>query len=312
MENNLFFTFNQYLQKEFGCRVYKVSVDGEFSCPNRDGTKGKEGCIFCDATGSSSKTNCPSKSIKEQVLENISVRNSRYKAKKFIVYFQSFTNTYAPCSILKKRYDEAVHAHEDIVGLAIGTRSDCVDEEKIALIADYKKILPYVSIEYGMQTIHNKTLMNLNRHETHEDFLTSLELSRKYSIEPIVHVILGLPGESYEDMLQTADTLRRLGIKGVKIHVLTATINTPLSRMYEKGLWAPLSYENFLPLACDFLERLPKDCVIYRLAGGGYAKDLIAPLWPYEKRHDLQQSINEELLRRNSFQGSFTFHSSVK
>lgn len=305
MKEKLFFTFNDFLQNQFGCRVYKVSVDGGFSCPNRDGTKGQNGCIFCDASGSSSKTVCHATSIKEQVLHNIKVRKRRFHAQKYIVYFQSFTNTYASCSILKSRYDEAVFAHPDIVGLAIGTRSDCIDEEKLSLIASYKKNLPFVTIEYGMQTIHNKTLKKIDRKETHEDFLKALELSRKYGIEPVVHVILGLPGETDQEMLQTALALNKLKIKGVKIHVLTAIKETPLAHLYEKRLFTPLSYEKYLGLVCDFLERLPKDCVIYRFAGGGHAKDILEPKWAYEKRNTIQQAIAEELKKRKSYQGSF-------
>lgn len=313
MEKKLFLTFNDYLKKNFGCKVYKVCVDGGFSCPNRDGSKGKEGCIFCDAQGSSSQTNCSSTPIHDQVVENIRIRKTRYRAKKFIVYFQSFTNTYKSPSILKKLYDEAVFADKDIVGLSIGTRSDCIDEEKIALIAEYKKFLPYVSIEYGMQTIHDKTLIRINRQETHNDFLSSLKISRKYDLEPVVHVILGLPGETTEDMLKTADTIRTLGIKGVKIHLLTALINTPLADLYKKGLWTPLTYEQYLPLICEFIARLPEDCVIYRFAGGGHPNDIIAPIWPHKQKNYLHKNIEEELIKRKSCQGSYlssNFHDS--
>lgn len=217
-------SFNSFFKKKFGCRVYKVSVDGGFSCPNRDGSKSSLGCIFCDATGSSSRT--LAHSMETQILQNIAVRKTRYRAKKFIIYFQSFSNTYAPVEKLKSLYDTAIATHPDIIGLSVSTRPDCIDEEKMALLASYKKKLPFVSIEYGMQTIHNKTLKRINRHETHEDFLKALKLAKQYDLHHVAHIILGLPEENKDDQMATADMCKELEIEGVKIHMLVAMKNT--------------------------------------------------------------------------------------
>ena len=296
----LYRSYHDFLTETFGCRVYKVSIDAGFTCPNRDGTKGVGGCIFCDETGSSSQTHKDVVSIEQQVQQNIRIRKTRYKAKKFIAYFQSFTNTYASPSHLKHLYDQAVHAHPDIVGLAISTRSDCVDEEKIALIASYKKQLPYVSVEYGLQTMHDKTLKKLNRHETFQDFKTALSLTNQYELDHCVHVILGLPGETREDMLETANALYRLDVRGVKIHLLTAMKNTPLAKLYTRGKWEPLSFDTYIALVCDFIQRLPPNCVIHRLSGSGHPMDILAPSWIYKKKGAIIHAVNEELSKRKA------------
>jgi radical SAM protein (TIGR01212 family) len=297
-------TYTQYLQEKFGCRVYKVTLDGGFTCPNRDGTKGRGGCTFCDDTGSSSRAQERGDSITEQVLKNIEKRRTRVKADKFIAYFQSFTNTYSRPERLKRLYDEAVFAHPDVVGLAISTRSDCVDEEKMALIASYKDRIPYVCVEYGMQTIHDRTLERMNRCETHEDFVRSLALTRQYDVEHCVHVILGLPGESWEEQMATADRLAELRVDGVKIHLLVAMENTADTAAFLRGEWEPLEIEEYVSLCCDFLERLHPECVIHRVSGNGHPKHVIAPRWMQQRKNDVIQRIDREFERRGTRQGS--------
>ena len=206
------YTYNDYLKKRFQTRVYKISLDAGFTCPNRDGTKGKNGCIFCDEKGSSSRTHGDSTPIEQQALVNINVRKSRYGAKKFIAYFQSFSNTYAPCDQLKKIYDKALFSHPDIIGISISTRPDCIDEEKVQMIAEYKKKFPYVCIELGMQSIHDKTLSLINRQESHQDFLAAYALIKKYGLEHCIHIILGLPNESRQNQIETAKNLADLQI----------------------------------------------------------------------------------------------------
>lgn len=292
MEQSLFISFNDYLKKKFGYRIFKVSIDGGFTCPNRDGQKGFGGCLFCDETGSSSRTNPQKLSMQEQILNNIKVRKSRrFRAKKFIAYFQSYTNTYAPASTLKKRYDEAISSHPDIIGLSIATRSDCLDEEKINLIASYKAKLPFVSVELGLQSIHNKTLHLLNRQETYEDFLKAFALIKKYQLEHCVHIILGLPGENEMDEIQTAKTLASLGVEGVKIHLLVAMKNTPLAEMYQKGLWQPLSFEEFIKRAVAFIEKLPSNCIIHRISGNGHPMHIEVPQWMRFRRKEILPAI---------------------
>ncbi|MFA5249906.1 MAG: TIGR01212 family radical SAM protein [Parachlamydiales bacterium] len=307
MEKQLqpYFSYRAYMQKLFSQRVYKISIDGGFSCPNRDGTKSYQGCIFCDAQGSSSKTNPQNTPIKAQVLKNLKIRQSRYKAKKFIAYFQSFTNTYAPLEVLKKRYDEAVFAHPDIIGLSIATRPDSIDEEKIKLIASYKEKLPFVSLEYGLQTIHEKTLQLINRQEHFSDFLKALELARKYQIHPVAHVILNLPGEGRKEMLETAEALRALKIEGLKIHLLAALKNTALEQLFIEGKWQGLSFQDSVSLCCDFLERIPKATVIHRVSSqNGHHQDLVHPLWMKEKKEPFMEALKAEFFRRQSYQGS--------
>jgi len=306
MKQKYYRSYHDVLQERFGCRVYKVSIDGGFTCPNRDGSKGVGGCIYCDETGSSSRTRSEKDSITDQILKNIAVRRQRYRASKFIAYFQSYTNTYDSVENLKGKYDEAISAHQDIVGLAISTRPDCVDEEKLVLIASYRQLVPYVHVEYGLQTVHNCTLQRLNRCETYEDFLRALSLTKDYQIEHCVHVILGLPGESREDQLFTADQLAEWRVQGVKIHLLVAMEKTLLAEQYAMGLWKPLDFEETISLACDFIERLHPECVIHRIAGNGHPLHLVAPSWmkTRTRKEEILEAIRREFIRRRTQQGS--------
>ncbi len=299
-----YFTLNKYLQKRFNERVYKISIDANFTCPNRDGTKGSGGCIYCDKFGSSSRIHKKRTPIKDQVLNNILIRKTRYKAKKFIAYFQSFTNTYGDIKYLKKIYDQAVFIHPDIIGLSISTRADCLDEEKVQLIASYRKYLPYVSVELGMQSSHDKTLKLINRGETHKDFLKAVELLKKYNIAIVSHVILGLPNETKNDILKTADRLANLEISGIKLHFLIALKNTELENMHNQKKWSPLTFDNYVNLCADFIERMPPEYIIHRTAGSGYPKDIIAPKWIYSNKNEVMQAIQHVLEKRNTHQGS--------
>jgi uncharacterized protein len=303
VENRLYYSYGDYLKSKFGCRVYKVSVDAGFTCPNIDGSKGVGGCTFCDESGSSSLTNALGTSIADQVLKNISVRRSRYQAEKFIAYFQSYTNTYASVDRLKKVYDEALEVDPDIVGLAISTRPDCIDEQKIALIAGYKKRVPYVSIEYGMQTMHDRTLKAINRCQTHDDFLNAISLTKKYDLDYCAHIILGLPGEDREDMIATAKSLAQINIQGVKIHLLVALDNTPLAKSYLRGRWKPLDFEQYVSLICDFLEYLPSDCIIHRFGGYGHPMKVVAPKFMYQRKHEVRDRVAQLLTERGTYQG---------
>lgn len=301
---SFFYTFNDEMQKKFGCRVYKVSVDAGFTCPNRDGSKGVGGCIFCDECGSSSRVHTPAVSVKDQLVNNILVRRTRYGGQKFIAYFQSFTNTYAPIDYLKKVYDEAVTAHPDIVGLTISTRADCMDREKLELIASYRDRVPFVSIEYGLQTIHNSTLQRINRQETHEDFIRAIEWTHQLDLDHCVHVILGLPSETKEQILETADKIAEYQIRGVKIHYLVAMEKTVLANQYHQGLWKPLKMSDAISLTCDFLERLPENCVVYRIGGNGHPVHGVAPEWVWQKKKEVIEEINLEFQKRGTRQGA--------
>lgn len=295
--------YNQYsahLKNKFGVKVYKVTLDAGFSCPNRDGSISSGGCIFCDDGGSFSQAHSNLLSIEEQLETGIENLTNRFKAKKFMSYFQAYSNTYKPLNELKNIYSSALK-HPDIVGISIGTRPDCVDSEKLKLISEFKDDY-YTWVEYGLQTIHDKTLMAINRGHDFDYFLKAYEKSKEVGINVCAHVILGLPGESREDMLKTSQKLAELKIDGVKIHMLCALENTLLSRQYKEGKISFMSEEEYLNTVCDFLEILPPETTIHRLAGNGLKKNLIAPLW-LGKKLDALNKIDRELERRDSHQG---------
>lgn len=292
--------YSQHLEELFGCKVYKITLDAGFSCPNRDGTLSSDGCIFCDEGGSFSRAHSNLFSIEKQLETGIESLKTRFKAKKFISYFQAFSNTYAPIDHLKNVYDQAL-SHKDITGLSIGTRPDCVDPEKIDLISSYTDKY-YVWVEYGLQSIHNRTLNLINRGHTAEDFIKAVKLTQNKKINICAHVIIGLPGESKKDILVTAKTLADLGINGVKIHLLCALKGTELEKMYNRGEFKPLLIDEYVDIVCDFLEILPPDVTIHRLAGNGLKEILVAPRWLGEKFKALNM-IDRELEKRNSCQG---------
>jgi len=294
--------YGEYLKTKLGYKTYKLTLDAGFTCPNRDGVKAYGGCTFCDQTGSSSRAQDVDDTITRQLLDNMERQRQRFGAEKFIAYFQSFTNTYAPVETLKRLYDEAIYAHPDIIGLAISTRPDCVDEEKLALIASYKDKIPYVSVEYGMQTIHDRTLELLNRAETHADFLQAYEWTQKVGIEQCIHVILDLPGESWEEQMATADKLAELKAHGVKIHLLCAMEKTPLATQFQRGEWQPLEKERYIELICDFIERLHPETIIHRVAGNGHRLHVVAPLW-LQRKLEIMNDIEAEFTRRGTRQG---------
>ncbi len=297
-------TYNHYLQGLIGCRVYKVSIDAGFTCPNIDGSKGFGGCTFCDETGSSSRTNEPKTSIKEQIQRNIEHRRTRFKAQKFIAYFQANTNTYASLERLKRLYDEALAVDEDIIGLAISTRPDCVNPEILDLIATYKSQVPYVSVEYGLQSVHDRSLELVNRCERYADFLQAYEWTQARHLDHCIHVILGMPAETHADMMHTADELARLKVAGVKIHMLVAMNHTPIAEDYLNGRWQSMDFDTYVKTCVDFIERLHPSTVIHRVAGNGHFKHVVAPSWMASQRQDVMAAIDACFAERGSQQGS--------
>lgn len=295
--------YNQYsahLKNKFGVKVYKVTLDAGFSCPNRDGSISNGGCIFCDDGGSFSQAHSNLLSVEEQLEVGIESLSARFKAKKFMSYFQAYSNTYKPLEELEKIYKSALK-HPDIVGLSIGTRPDCVDGEKLKMISQFKEDY-YTWIEYGLQSVHDKTLKAINRGHDFDCFLRAYEKSKEEGLNVCAHVILGLPGETKEEMLQTAQKLAELGVDGVKIHMLCALEGTKLSKMHEAGEISFMSEEDYIHTVCDFLEILPAETTIHRLAGNGLKKNLIAPRW-IGKKLDSLNKIDRELEKRASFQG---------
>lgn len=304
--------YNQYsahLKSKFGVKVYKVTLDAGFSCPNRDGTISNGGCIFCDEGGSFSQAHSNMLSIEEQLETGIETLSQRFKAKKFMSYFQAYSNTYKPLHELKNIYSSALK-HPDVVGISIGTRPDCVDRDKLKLISEFKDDY-YTWIEYGLQSIHDKTLNAINRGHDFNCFLKAYEQSKEVGLNICSHVILGLPGETREDMLKTAEKLAELKVDGVKIHMLCALEGTLLSKMYDEGKISFMSEEEYLNTVCDFLEILPPEATIHRLAGNGLKKNLIAPRW-LGKKLDALNKIDRELERRNSYQGVYHVEASAE
>ena len=293
--------FNTYLKEIFGERVQKISLDAGLGCPNRDGTISHRGCIFCDRRGSGTGALINhGLSITRQIAEAKGFIRKRYKAKKFIAYFQSFTNTYAPVSYLKGLYDEAL-AQKDMLGLSVATRPDCVDREILTLLSSYQAD-HLVWLEYGLQSSHDKTLKLINRGHDVSCFEQSVLMADEYPINICAHIILGLPGEDREMMLQTARFLSNLPVRGVKIHLLYVVKGTPLSEFYHKERFRCLEREEYANLVVDFLELLPPEMVIQRLTGDPVKSELVAPLWAKEKQANLTL-IQTTLERRKTWQG---------
>lgn len=295
----LYRDLNTALRERFGCRVQKISLDAGLTCPNRDGRVGFGGCIYCNTLGSGTGVS-RSQSITSQLESGKAYLRQRYKARKFIAYFQSYSNTYAPLEKLRSLYEEALSV-PDIVGLTIGTRPDCVDEPVLDLLAELDE-RTYVSVEYGLQSIHNRSLDLINRGHTYETFLDAVNRTRKRGLEICVHVIIGLPGETKEDMLETARALGETDIQAIKIHLLYVIQNTPLHRLYEKGAYQCLSREAYVDIVCDFLSLLPAHVIIHRLTGDPHPGELVGPLWALEKQANLE-AIRETLRERNIWQG---------
>ena len=293
--------FNSYLKEIFGERVHKISLDAGLGCPNRDGTISHRGCIFCDRRGSGTGALINHNlSIDEQIFKAQSFIQKRYGARKFLAYFQSFTNTYAPLKHLKALYDQAL-SHKDMVGLSVATRPDCVDADILKLLASYQEKY-LVWVEYGLQSAHDTTLKLINRGHNLSRFERSVLMADECGLNICAHIILGLPGENREMMLQTAHFLSNLPIHGIKIHLLYVVRGTQLAELYIKGSFRCLERDAYVDLVVDFLELLPPDMVIQRLTGDPMKSELVAPSWAKDKSGNLRL-IKETLERKNTWQG---------
>ena len=274
---------SRHYREKFGCKVYKLSLDGGFTCPNRDGHLGTEGCIFC--TGSGEFAEGGPEPISAQ-LERAKLRVSRKnKDGKYIAYFQAFTNTYAPVAYLRKLYGEAI-APEEIVGLAIGTRPDCLGEDVIALLAELNSVKP-VSVELGLQTIHEETARYIRRGYGAPVYFDAVKRLKAVGIEVVTHIILGLPGETEEMMLETTRAAVNAGTDGVKFHLLHVLKGTDLAKEHAAGKFSCLTLEEYGCILKKCIDLLPEHVVIHRITGDGAKKDLIAPLWSADKKRVL-------------------------
>lgn len=293
---------NSYLRGLFGCRVQKIPIDAGLTCPNRDGTISTGGCIYCNTRGSGTGAHARGVSVGEQLSEAKAFLARRYKAKKFIAYFQSFSNTYAPAERLKALYDEAL-AVEDVVGLSIGTRPDCIDAEILNLLQEYAR-RHLVWLEYGLQSANDVTLSAINRGHDVGCFKDAVAATRNRGIRICAHVILGLPGENRTDMMHTARTLADLGIDGVKLHLLYVVRATELEARFQRGAYRCLRQQEYIELVCDFLERIPAGMIIQRLTGDPHPEELVAPRWALRKSENINR-IRQTLEARDSWQGKF-------
>lgn len=300
-DDKRYHTQNYYLRKRFGEKVYKVSLNGGFTCPNLDGTKGFGGCTYCSSIGSGDFGGNPCDDIHTQFLKIKEKMEHKWHGK-CIAYFQANTNTYAPVSRLKELFEAAL-LQEDVVGISIATRADCLPDDVI----DYLKELSgrtYLTVELGLQTIHDRTGEHINRCHTYADFLAGYEKLHRSGINVCVHVINGLPNETHAMMLETVKEIAKLDIHSIKLHLLHIIKGTKMAEEYENGEFPLLSLEDYVQIICDQIECLPQNVIIQRVTGDGDRNTLIGPLWSLKKLVVLNE-IDKELFRRNSCQGKF-------
>ncbi len=284
-------TLNSFLKEKFGTKVYKIALNGGFTCPNRDGKIDTRGCIFCSKGGSGDFAESPELSITEQIENGKKRLEKKIKSGKYIAYFQAFTNTYAPVEKLKAIFTEAIN-HPDIVALSIATRPDCLGDDILALLGELNKIKP-IFVELGLQTVNESTAKYIRRGYTLDVYEKAVEDLHKIGINIVTHIILGLPGESKEDMLKSVKYACRV-TDGIKLQLLHVLKGTDLATDYEQGKFEVLSLEEYTDIIVECVKIIPQDVVIHRLTGDGAKKDLIAPLWSADKKTVLN-TINRAL-----------------
>lgn len=307
MDNKLwgdkrYLSLNHFLREKFGEKIFKISLDAGFSCPNRDGKISKGGCLFCSERGSGDFAGDRNFSIENQFVDIKNMMANKWKSGKYIAYFQAYTNTYAPIDILKEKYDEALK-QKDVVGLAIATRPDCLSEEVLDLLEEINKKV-YVWIELGFQTVSDETARLINRGYTLDVFEKALEDLRKRNIDVVVHTIFGLPKENKEDMLNTIRYLADKDIQGIKFHLLHLMKDTPMVKLYEKGMIEFLSKEDYIDLICQSICMLPQNVVVHRLTGDSPRELLIGPMWSL-KKWEILNEIDKTMEDNDYYQGKF-------
>lgn len=295
-------SLNNYLRNKFGKKVYKISIDGGFTCPNRDGKISTGGCIFCSVKGSGDFATSKSLSITQQIEQGKERVRSKTKDNSFIAYFQAFTNTYAPIDVLESKFTEAIN-HKDIVALSVATRPDCVDDNVLKLLEKLNKIKP-VWVELGLQTIKESSVDYIRRGYENSVYVDTATKLRNIGIEVITHIILGLPNENKLDMLRSVDFACKYS-NGIKLQLLHILKGTDLLKDYENSKFNALTMEQYIDILCDAVSIIPKNVVIHRLTGDGDKKILVAPLWSGNKKVVLN-TINKTFEERNIVQGSKT------
>ncbi len=300
LDNKRYHTWNYHLISKFGEKVFKVSLNAGFTCPNIDGTKGYGGCIYCSDAGSGDFAGKPCDSVLEQFEKVKTKMHEKWEKAKYIPYFQAHTNTYAPLEVLKEKF-EPVLEQDGVVGLSIATRADCLSDDVIDYLYDLSK-RTYLIVELGLQTIFDKTGELINRCHTYREFLNGYKKLSERGINVCVHLIIGLPGETKKMMLKSVKEVAKLKPHAVKLHLLHILKGTRLAKMYENNEFKTLTREEYVDIIVDALEILPEETIIQRLTGDGAKDSLIAPLWSLKKFCVLNE-IDKEMVRRNSYQG---------
>lgn len=296
--NKRYHTYDYFLRTKFGKKVFKVSLDGGFTCPNIDGTKGIGGCTYCSARGSGDFAASSALTIREQYDKVRAMLSKKWEDGLCIPYFQAHTNTYAPTEVLRQKYYEAL-ALPNAVGLSISTRADCLSESTIELLREINE-KTFLTVELGLQSIHDTTAKKINRCHTYEEFLKGYNALKGLNV--CIHIIDGLPGETREMMLETAKEIGKLSPHAVKIHLLHIISGTVMAEQYLRGEFEALTLEEYVRIVCDQLEYLPPETVIGRITGDGAPDTLIAPLWS-RKKFVVMNEIDKELAKRGSYQG---------
>lgn len=298
--NKRYHTLDYYYKQKYGCKIAKISLNGGFTCPNRDGTKGVGGCIFCSNSGSGEYAGNRNKSITEQFADIKKIMDKKWQNAKYIAYFQANTNTYASVKELKEKYEEALKL-KNVVGINIATRCDAITDECLDYLEKLNNKTDLV-IELGLQTIHEKTSKLINRGHTLKEFTEMIKKLKKRKIKIVVHIINGLPNETKEEMLETARFINKLNVHGIKIHMLHILKNTKLAELYEKDKFKILTKEEYIDIVCDQLEILNEKIIINRITGDPKIDDLIEPKWLI-KKFCVLNDIDKEMQRRGSYQG---------
>lgn len=299
-DNKRYHTWNYYLRNTFGEKVFKVSINAGFTCPNIDGKVSFGGCTYCSKEGSGDFAGNPKDNLIKQFDDITKMMHKKWPNAKYIGYFQAFTNTYAPVDVLKEKY-ETILELDDVIGLSISTRPDCLEDDVVEYLGELNE-RTNLWVELGLQTIHDSTSKLINRGHDYDEFLKGLEKLKSKNIKVIVHIINGLPGEDYNMMMETAKAVVNMGVDGIKIHLLHVIKDTPMEKMLEKGMLTLMSQEEYINLVCDQLEILPETMIVHRLTGDGKRDELVGPLWSL-KKWEVLNAIDDELKKRNSYQG---------
>ncbi|MCO1603463.1 TIGR01212 family radical SAM protein [Desulfosporosinus nitroreducens] len=300
MQKKRYLTFNEHLRNRFREKVFKVSLDAGFTCPNRDGTLGWSGCVYCSERGSGDFAGDQKLSLHDQFVEVSERMKRKWPSAKYIAYFQAYTNTYASLERLREVYEEALE-EENVIGLSVSTRPDCLPEDVLDYLEELNR-RTYLWVELGLQSSHDRTMEWIRRGHDYSQFLKGLEQLRFRGIQVCAHIILGLPGESKAEMLETAQAVASLPIQGIKIHLLHVLKGTPLATIYDNEPFELMTKEDYVSLVVDIIEILPPEMVIHRLTGDGPPDDLIGPLWS-RKKWEVLNAIDAELELRDTWQG---------